>query len=152
MSRIEWSEDFATGINVIDGQHKRIIDYINQLNDMAGNQDSDQLRELLYNLFDYTLSHFTFEESLMEEAGYTGSSIHKKTHDAFRNKIKEYQQRFTAGEDIYNELTKLLNVWLLDHIADDDNSYVPLVKQNMPGLNAGEHEGWLKQKLKSIFG
>ncbi len=33
MTYIEWTDEFATGISVIDGQHKRIIHYINQLTD-----------------------------------------------------------------------------------------------------------------------
>ena len=104
MSRIEWSDNYATGINVIDGQHKRIIDYINQLNDINVSRDKGQLQQLLYNLFDYTLSHFAFEESLMEEAGYDGSSIHKNTHDAFRKKIQEMVKDEGARSRLLKEL------------------------------------------------
>ncbi len=131
MSRIEWSEDYATGINVIDGQHKRIVEYLNQLDDIRESEDKAVLREVLFNLMDYTMSHFTFEETLMEEAKYPATSIHKKTHEAFSNKITSYQKRFDAGEKICEEVIAMLSAWLFDHIADDDMGYVPYVKKNM---------------------
>jgi hemerythrin len=152
MTHIVWSEDLATGIRVIDGQHKRIIHYINQLSDAQNLDDRELVGEVLINLVDYTLSHFAFEESLMDEAGYEASSIHKKTHEAFRNKISNYKERFEEGEDVTEELYKLLNVWLMDHIADDDSSYVPFVVQNIPGINTEEQAGWLRKKITQYFG
>jgi len=152
MSRIQWSDNYATGINVIDGQHKRIIEYLNQLDSMDTDSDKSGVREVLFNLLDYTLSHFTFEEALMDEAGFPAASIHQRTHDAFRKKIQEYQQRFANGESICNELIDMLNGWLIDHIADDDNSYVPYVRKHMPGINGEVQGGWLKHKIGEIFG
>lgn len=151
MPYIEWSEDFATGINVIDCQHKRIVHYINQLTDAEKLEAPELIGEVLVNLIDYTLSHFAFEESLMNEAGYNAATIHKQTHDAFREKIESYHERHKAGEDVTDELHQLLNVWLMDHIAEDDSSYVPSVKQNIPGINAEEKQGWLKTRIQKFF-
>jgi hemerythrin len=151
MAHIIWSDDLATGIRVIDGQHKRIIHYINQLHDARRLNEPELVGEVLLNLVDYTLSHFAFEESLMDEAGYDAASIHKKTHEAFRNRIEDYKQRFESGEDVTPQLQQLLNVWLMDHIADDDSSYVPFVLNNMPGINTQEKDGWLKRKLHQYF-
>lgn len=151
MSHIEWSDKFTTGINVIDGQHKRIIHYINQLTDAQKLNEPARVGEVLDDLTDYTLSHFAFEESLMDEAHYDAASIHKQTHNAFRDKINNYQQRYSNGELIEKELFELLNMWLLDHIAEDDNSYVPFVKKNFPSINLDEKQGWIKQKIKEYF-
>ena len=118
MAYIIWTDDFSTGINVIDSQHKRIIHYINQLTDAQNLKEPELLSEVLVNLIDYTFSHFAFEESLMEEAGYNAVAIHKQTHNAFREKINKYQDRHKQGEDISEELFQLLNVWLMSHIAD----------------------------------
>lgn len=151
MAYIKWTEDFSTGINVIDGQHKRIIHYINQLNDAQSLNEPELIGEVLVNLIDYTLSHFAFEESLMDDVGYDAANIHIQTHDAFRNKIVFFKKRHEDGEDIADELHKLLNVWLVDHIMDDDGSYVPVVKEKMPGINKVEKESWLKNKIKEFF-
>ncbi|MGD8803946.1 MAG: hypothetical protein PVG12_12240 [Gammaproteobacteria bacterium] len=53
------------------------------------------------------------------------------------------------GEDVSEELYRLLNIWLMDHIADDDSSYVPFVVQNIPGINAEEQAGWLRVVFSS---
>ncbi len=151
MSYIQWSDELATGIGVIDSQHKRIIHYINQLEDARALDEPDLVNEVLINLTDYTLSHFAFEESLMEDAGYVGADIHTKTHDSFRDKIQAYNERHKAGEDVTEELSKLLNVWLIEHIASDDSSYTPAVLKNIPGINSKKKSGWLTSKLHTFF-
>jgi hemerythrin len=151
MAYIVWSDELATGINVIDGQHKRIVHYINQLTDARSLDAPDIVGGVLNELIDYTLSHFAFEESLMDEAGYSAATIHKRTHDAFREKIESYKQRHIAGEDVTEELHQLLNVWLMNHIAEDDDSYVPSVKANITGINAPEKEGWIKTRVQQFF-
>ena len=151
MSYIQWSNDLATGIGVIDSQHKRIIHYINQLEDARALNEPQLVGEVLINLTDYTLSHFAFEESLMEDAGYVAAAVHAKTHDSFRDRIHAYNQRFKAGEDVSEELSKLLNVWLIEHIASDDSSYTPCVLKNIPGINSEEKKGWLAGKLHTFF-
>ncbi len=151
MAYISWTDDLATGISVIDNQHKRIIHYINQLTDAQRLNDNILTGEVLINLIDYTLSHFAFEESLMEEAHYNAANIHKQTHDAFRNKISDYQQRHAKGERVTDELFQLLNIWLMDHIAEDDSSYVPVVRENIPGINTNQKQGWIKSKISEFF-
>lgn len=151
MSYITWSDDLATGINVIDSQHKRIVHYINQLTDAKRLDAPELVGGVLMELVDYTLSHFAFEESLMDDAGYSAAAIHKRTHDAFRDKIQDYQSRHKSGEDVSDKLFQLLNVWLINHIAEDDDSYVPMVKKNITGINSSEKEGWLKTKVQQYF-
>ncbi len=151
MAYIHWSDDLSTGIAVIDSQHKRIIHYINQLEDARALNEPDLINEVLINLTDYTLSHFAFEESLMEDAGYVGAEIHAKTHDSFREKIQSYTDRHEAGEDVSEELSQLLNVWLIEHIASDDNSYTSTVLSNIPGINTDKKKGWLTSKLHTFF-
>ncbi len=151
MTYIVWTDDFSTGIDVIDGQHKRIIHYINQLADAQNTKDPGSTSEVLINLIDYTFSHFAFEESLMDEAGYIAADIHKKTHEGFREKITYFQQKHNDGVDVTNDLTKLLNIWLINHIADDDSSYAPVVKENIQGINKIENQGWLKNMSQKFF-
>ena len=151
MSYIQWNDELATGIGVIDSQHKRIIHYINQLEDARALGEPDLINEVLINLTDYTLSHFAFEESLMEDAGYVGAEIHAKTHDSFRDKISIYNERHKAGEDVSEELSKLLNVWLIEHIASDDSSYTSSVLKNIPGINSKKKSGCLTGKLHTFF-
>ncbi|MBT8440093.1 MAG: bacteriohemerythrin [Gammaproteobacteria bacterium] len=131
MQRVEWTEEYELGIDVIDGQHKSIVDYINKLADAGPDITSEQLAEVVDSLLDYTYSHFAFEEALMEEAGYENLIAHQKTHEAFTDRVKELHGRFCEGESVNEEMGELLKNWLLNHIKEDDRSYASLVKKNL---------------------
>lgn len=152
MEHIRWSNELDTGIQVIDNQHKRIVEYINSLIDARDSLDKKQVSMVLDELVDYTLSHFTFEESLMEEAGYPFIKGHKRVHQLFAKRIGDYVQRFRMGEDIADELLNTLKAWLINHIKSDDNDYAEIVRTNLQGMDAGKHDGWLARSLKNIFG
>lgn len=131
MSLLIWNEDLDTGIDVIDDQHKRIVELINRLTLVSKGRVEGNVGEVLAELIDYTLSHFVFEEELMEEAGYPFSKAHKRVHDVFTNRVTEYQMRFNAGEDVTDALRDMLSRWLFNHIKGDDKAYARLVRRHL---------------------
>ena len=70
MERIEWTADLNLGIDVIDSQHRNIVDYINQLTEAIETQQDHEVLSVLEQLASYTIDHFVFEEELLEKAGY----------------------------------------------------------------------------------
>ncbi len=145
MQHISWTPELSTGISVIDKQHQRIIDYINQLVDAQAHDSREEVAEVLSQTIDYTLSHFAFEESLMEEAGYPFLNAHKKVHQLFTKRVADYQQRFLVGEDIADELLTTLRAWLINHIKNDDRDYSEDVLANMNTVSSKKTGGWLKR-------
>lgn len=151
MEKIKWSEDYEIGIPVIDNQHRRIVVYINLLCD-ADNSDIKGVNEdVIYNLIDYTNSHFAFEEALMEEAGYDALSIHQQTHRAFSEKIQSLKEKLNDERQTAQQLVALLTDWLLDHIQHDDSSYAALVKGHIDSASPQRHEAWLGKALGNYF-
>lgn len=145
--KMKWVPDYNTGIDVIDDQHKRILDLINQIDEVSDGANRAQIKQVLDNIMDYTQSHFTFEESLQEEAGYQYRVPHKRVHDLFIKQIEAYRDRFEQGQSIENELNEVLSKWLINHIQHDDADYVGAVKTNMMGIiNKNE-----KKKGKNWF-
>lgn len=129
MAKFIWTDQLNVGIDVIDQQHRRIVEYINQLDDARSNgMSNDEISWLLNDLVDYTISHFGFEESLQEEAKYPFLTSHKKVHELFTKRIAEFQKRAEQGEDVVKALNSLLVTWLFNHIKRDDNDYVESVK------------------------
>ena len=110
---MKWIPEYNTGIDVIDDQHNRILDYINEIDSVDANTDRARIQEVLNNIIDYTQSHFTFEESLQEEAGYKYRVPHKRVHDLFIKKIESYRDRFNMGHAIEAELHEVLSKWLI---------------------------------------
>ncbi|MEJ2479474.1 MAG: bacteriohemerythrin [Acidihalobacter sp.] len=152
MAYLDWKDELNTGIGVIDRQHRRIVDYINQLHEITQGDSDTSTVDVLTALVDYTLSHFAFEESLLEEAGYPQHASHVRTHDAFRNRIFDFRERARQGEDVAAPLLELLRDWLFDHIAHEDARYVPVVSTQMSRLEHREQGGWMRDQLKRWFG
>ncbi|MEW6677508.1 MAG: bacteriohemerythrin [Pseudomonadota bacterium] len=146
---IYWTNDLDTGIEVIDNQHRRLVEYINQLEAAKRSNDIHIVRQVVDDCVDYTISHFAFEESLQEEAGYPYCKPHKRVHDLFTKRVESYQERLILGDNVADELHDLLGRWLITHIKRDDADYVQSVKANMIGAaskrEAQEGSGWLRR-------
>jgi hemerythrin len=152
MAHIQWSDDLNTDIQVIDSQHLRIVEYINSLDDIKDSHDREEVGRVLNELVDYTLSHFAFEESLMQDAKYPFINGHKMVHDLFVKRVGDFQQRFKMGDDIAEELLSVLKSWLVNHIKSDDNDYAATVRASMKNINATKDSGWLSRSVRRFFG
>jgi len=152
MAYLEWSKDLDTHIDIIDQQHKRIVHYINDLHEAQQAQDRHKIGDVIDELVDYTVSHFAFEESLMEQAEYPFLVPHQKVHGLFVKKINKFVGRFSEGEDVADELLIMLQKWLVNHIRNEDGDYVPIVLSKMGKIRGEEKEGgWLSRSLKKFF-
>ncbi len=152
MGYLLWTKDLETGIDVIDSQHKRIVDYINKLYDARLNKDFKAIGDIIEGTVDYTISHFGFEEALIEDAGYEFVRPHKKVHELFIRRVSEFQTRLKSGEDISEELHNLLARWLFNHIKSDDAAYVKSVKSNIISITSDQNKnGWLAKSFKKMF-
>ena len=128
MAILAWVPELDTGIDEIDRQHRRIVDYINKLYELRESPDREALGDVIGEMVDYTLSHFVFEETLIENAGYMLAGPHKKVHELFTRRVSEMQTRFDAGEDVAAELHGMLSRWLFNHIRNEDHGYVDAAK------------------------
>ena len=153
---LSWTPDLSVGIDVIDDQHKRIVQYINELHEARLRNDRQAIGQVVDGLVEYTLSHFSFEESMMAEAGYSLLPVHKKVHQLFDRRIREYQRLFAQGEDVATDLQGTLVKWLINHIKVEDNDYSAKVLASIAAdklkqaaeMNAG---GW-GSALRGLFG
>ncbi len=132
--KIEWKEEYDTGITKIDTQHKKIIYIINALNEeLLANKNCDAVNEILLDLKIYTISHLDFEERLFKKYKYEGedSESHLKKHQDFKDTIAQ----FMGGETIIKselayKISKFLQEWLINHILDTDMKFAEFLKQN----------------------
>lgn len=146
MSYWTWDPSLNVGIDVIDGQHRRIVDYINDLDKAHTAQDHEKVTQILMGLVDYTVTHFAFEEDLMRQAGYPLSDPHKKVHETFISHINQYKEQHEKGQDITRKLMSELQIWLTNHIKNEDRHYVPHVNKILKNK-----KGWLNRTLGRFF-
>ena len=52
---MKWVPEYNTGIDVIDDQHRRILDYINEIDGVNASTDRARIKEVLDNIIDYNL-------------------------------------------------------------------------------------------------
>lgn len=144
----KWGPEFATGIEIIDQQHQRIFDYLAEIDQAISQQNHDEVDKVAKALIDYAISHNTFEESLMENAGYPLLAPHREVHEAFKARALAYGKRLELGEDCFQiarEIRSDIELWLRSHIKKDDQHYVPYLKQSL-------QSNFASRMLKKIFG
>ena len=147
MSYWSWDPSLSVGIEVIDGQHRRIIDYINELDVAHIEKDREKVSDVLMGLVDYTKTHFSFEEQLMECCGYPLSDSHRKVHEAFIAHINRFVEEHHKGRDVTRRLMSELQLWLTNHIKRDDQDYAPYTRETIH-----EHESWISRTVSRLFG
>ncbi len=125
MPLFKWTESFSVGNDLIDGDHKHLIDLINKLfGAISSGQGNAVLGEILSELICYVETHFQREEVLMQQIGYAGFEKHKAAHDKLMAEVEELQARFADGLVVSPmSVFNFLGDWLFKHIKACD---VPL--------------------------
>lgn len=150
MAYFEWQDSFDIGVDLIDGQHRRIADYINQLDEAIHDDDIASVYRILEMLKDYTLDHFTFEEQLMERAGFPLLDSHIAVHRRFSGKVLEFEEALNQGGNAIGVARRVrteLMRWLIEHIRHEDRKYTDQVRKYLK-----KETSWVGATLKKIFG
>lgn len=133
MAFIEWSEKFLTGVKEADEQHKKLVEVVNELYEaMKQGKGKEVLDKILDELVKYADYHFSTEETLMSKYGFPELAAHKKEHENFKVKIKEFLEKKAKGEVTLSiEVMNFLKEWLVKHIMGTDKKYGPFLQQKM---------------------
>lgn len=127
---VVWEDRFNVGIGIIDEQHRKLIEFTNQLFEgcRAGQDTANEaFRKILKDVVAYVRIHFTSEEQLMQGLGWDGYAAHKKLHEEFVRRVLEDVANFESGQRfVPNLFVRFLRDWLLEHIAVEDHKYVAL--------------------------
>lgn len=126
VSMYEMKEEFYTGIEQVDMEHKRLFEIANQAYEVLMDEfivdKYDYIVAILGELKDYAITHFKNEEEYMMGIQYKKLFSHKAEHIDFLEKISEYDLD-TVDEnqkEVILELLEFLNNWLIHHILESD--------------------------------
>ncbi|HLA83675.1 MAG TPA: bacteriohemerythrin [Thermoguttaceae bacterium] len=123
---IVWKPFYSVGYTSLDDQHQQILEIINDLYAaMERGDDRQVVPRLLDRLFEYTKTHFAFEERILREHGYPDLESHKKLHEAMRSKTAGLRSH--VGLVLGPDLLRFLKDWWLGHIQEEDQRYAPYV-------------------------
>ena len=120
----EWTPEMEI-CEKVDNQHKRLVNLINQLYDAFTKAKANEvISEILQQLYDYTVYHFSTEEKMFEETNYPLKEEHIREHQEFVRKVNEFITRFKKKDQMLSyDIMLFLRDWLFDHIIESDHKY-----------------------------
>ncbi|MDR3590203.1 MAG: bacteriohemerythrin [Negativicutes bacterium] len=132
MALIKWTERLSVGVPKIDEEHKKLVEMINSLHEaMRLGNGKEVLAKILDECTAYVLTHFANEEKLMVQYKYPEYKDHKAVHDEFVKKVVELRKQHDQQLLQSNQLLKVLQDWLVNHITSIDKRYGPLLMEAM---------------------
>lgn len=142
MAAVQWTDDLSVGVDVIDEQHKMLVQH---LNDFSAAVDSHQgpsaITSTLGFLIEYTNFHFADEEKHMTWAKYPGLQQQIEEHESFRKTLANVEADFKedgATHDLANDIDTLLVNWLIKHIRGVDLQFGKFLAEK--GITIGSEE------------
>ena len=122
---IIWDDFYSVGFELIDDQHKKLIDMINDLYaSFISGQAQEKAPGIVDEMVNYTDYHFKTEERFFDKYNYPETEKHKEIHQSFVDKAVELKlglesKQVTVSYDIMN----FLRQWLIDHILKEDKKF-----------------------------
>jgi hemerythrin len=133
---IEWNRDLETGNQMIDTQHRQLIEAINNLMAAcATGKGRENLPETIDFLTAYTIRHFGDEEKLQQQSRYPDYPNHKKLHDAFKVVVADLGRKLKAEGPtvaLVGQVNANIGGWFINHIKKEDSKVAAHLHQ---GLN-----------------
>lgn len=124
-----WKDEYATGVSIIDEQHKHLFEIGNTAYELLNNtltiDKYDKIIHVIEELRDYAVFHFKYEEEYMLSIKYKKFLSHKVEHDEFIKKVDEVD--LTLIDESQNEyilsLLQFVYKWISEHILVKDLGY-----------------------------
>ncbi len=128
---LTWDESYSVGISVLDEDHKRLLNLINQLQTAAHYHTSDEYEQEAFDtLIDYTKNHFRREEELMEKHQFPGLQAHRLQHQEMIGEVDRLVSAYQKDRDATIEgAISYLQTWLLRHINGTDKEYSAFLRE-----------------------
>jgi hemerythrin-like metal-binding protein len=129
MAMFAWDNIYSVGHEQIDAQHRRLFDIANRFHDaFVAMHGPAVLSEVFGELVDYTVTHFTDEERLLQTVGYPDIAAHRRHHEKLVELVQTYRRQLEAGENgIERRIMEFLKAWLNGHILGTDRNYKEFV-------------------------
>lgn len=124
MILMNWSDKLDVGVDLMNNQHKKILDLMNNLYSAFENSAPyEQFLPILNELKDYTIQHFSEEEAYMESVNFSGLATHKQIHIQLLEKLTEHYQQISEDKKLDQKFFDFLKLWLSSHIQGIDVKY-----------------------------
>jgi hemerythrin-like metal-binding protein len=123
---MEWTDEMSVGIEVIDEEHRLLMDLLKRLRSAAEDfGNAATVGSVLAKLYQYSRDHFEHEEKILKASGYPDLEEHRKEHQ----KLKERLAKILNSESpsptgsLLEDLVEFVESWFQDHLMTMDKRY-----------------------------
>lgn len=133
-----WTEKIETGVEILDHQHRRYFDLVNDYlvttKKITPNNDrKSELSDRLDFLRSYAKEHFATEQKIMEDSKFPGYSQHLEEHTYFLKHVDALHKQISdegSNDKVTREVYYYTLEWFIGHIQFTDMKMVEFLKQN----------------------
>ena len=131
---LEWREQLSVGNDVIDSDHKYLIEIINRVEASVERNNREELTLALDNLSRYSISHFSTEEKIAGAVGYPQAPRLHESHAELLVRLGQLREELGEGwtPASVERFTGLLRDWLLSHVIKEDLLMKPFLTKHSP--------------------
>lgn len=116
-----WDDKYKTDYERVDRQHKKLFDLAAHAYLMNAKLVSkEEIKEVLFEFFEYMKVHFKDEEEYMAAIGYPNLDEHKEIHQFIINSLVRLIKEIHDVHDMKKKLSIIAKNWLVDHIIKED--------------------------------
>lgn len=130
-----WLPEYSVNHELVDGQHKKIFDMINELHAAISCQDKENvIKKVLDEMADYIEYHFDTEKSYLKDM--PDFPAHEKKHWEFTQKTLQFATDYYRQPriEILHNIVSFLSYWLKDHITRTDIDQFKVYQQRKKSL------------------
>ena len=132
MAKIEWDDNLSVGIDLIDEQHKTLIQRLSDISKAVEMKQGEmEIMKTLDFMIDYTNFHFSSEEKYMTEHIYPGLVYQQKQHEEFKETLMHIVEDFEEEgptRALTTSISTFLVNWLINHIKSIDLEFGEFLK------------------------
>lgn len=131
---LEWREQLGVGNDLIDADHKYLIDIINLAEQGLKSRNPVALAAALDNLERYSKMHFSREETIATAAGYPEAAHLHISHEALIATLTQIKAEIGDAWDASaaEHFSAFLRDWLINHLIKEDLLMKPFLKKFSP--------------------
>jgi len=135
-----WNDNFECGIEIIDQQHKRLVELLNSLvSHIAFQSAAPTLDKILDSITEYVQFHFSTEEKIWREHfdGDVWAKWHQQSHGDFIGEVTRIMREKSdkSHDETLLSIVRFLTHWLAYHILDSDKRMAKVVLSLPRGIS-----------------